>query len=307
MPEPNDSPHETRPAEYAIYYHDHCADGFTAARAATTILGPDNCDLLPARYDAGDQPDPYPLPEQKVLILDFSFPRPVMERLIAEQPSVRLFDHHQTALQDLAGLPGCVLDMERSDAMITWQTLTQEQTGAPAEQADAPHIIQYVQDRDLWRWQLPDSREINAYIGSIPYQFQEWNLLSAQLEDRAYRRLAVSCGMALLRHQEQVVKAQAEQARMMTIKAVHPGTGAMVIWTVPTANATTHVSETAELLLAKYPHAPFGAVYRDTPAGRRWSLRSEDTREDVAYIAEYHGGGGHRNAAGYTSPLPEQR
>ena len=43
----------------------------------------------------------------------------------------------------------------------------------------------------------------------------------------------------------------------------------MNVWTVPTANATNHVSKTAELMLANYPHAPFVAVYRDTPAGRR--------------------------------------
>ena len=94
-----------------------------------------------------------------------------MKRLIAEHPYLRLFDHHQTALQNLAGLPGCVLDMERSGAMITWQTLTQEQAGASPEQADAPDFIRYVQDRDLWCWQLPDSGIINAYIASMPYQF----------------------------------------------------------------------------------------------------------------------------------------
>ena len=299
--------HATMPAEYAIYYHDHCADGFTAAWAATTILGPDNCDLHPVRYDADDLPDPYPLPEQKVLILDFSYPRTVMERLIAEQPYVRLFDHHQTALQNLAGLPGCILDMERSGAMITWQTLTQEQTGAPADQVDAPDLIRYVQDRDLWHWQLPDSRAINAYIATMPYQLHEWNLLCPQLADRAYRQFAIQCGWVLLRSQEQVVKAQAEQARMMDIAGLNPGTGMVDFWTVPVANATVHRSETAALLLANHPNAPFAAVYSDTPSGRRWSLRSEMGRADVAHIAEYHGGGGHRNAAGYTSPLPEER
>ena len=301
MPEP----HDTKPAEYAIYYHDHCADGFTAAWAAATILSPDNCDLHPARYDATDQPDPYPLPEQKVLILDFSYPRPVMERLIKEQPSVRLFDHHQTALQKLAGLPGCILDMERSGAMITWQTLTQEQTGVPAKQTDAPDLVRYVQDRDLWRWQLPDSKAINAYIGSIPYQFQEWNLLCTQLADRAYRNIAIQCGLALLRSQEQVVKAQAEQARMAEIYGLNPETGMAQLWTVPAANATVHRSETAALLLQNHPDARFAAVYSDTPTGRRWSLRSEDRRADVARVAEFNKGGGHRNAAGFTSPLPE--
>ena len=195
--------------------------------------------------------------------------------------------------------------MERSVAMIAWQTLTQEQTGASPEQADAPDLIRYVQERDLWHWRLPDSGAINAYIASMPYQLHEWNLLSAQLEDRAYRRFAVQCGLALLRHQEQVVKAQAEQARMMPFNTLDPETGAMNVWTAPATNATVHHSETTALLLANHPDAPFAALYGDTSTGRRWSLRSEMGRADVAYIAEYHGGGGHRNAAGYTSPLPE--
>ena len=305
MPQPDKTTNDATPAEYAIYYHDHCADGFTAAWAAATILGPDHCDLHPARYDAGDQPEPYPLPEQKVLIMDFSYPRAVMERLIAEQPQVRLFDHHQTALQNLAGLPGCVLDMERSGAMIAWQTLTEEQTGAPAEQEDAPDLIRYVQDRDLWRWRLPDSKAINAYIATVPCQLDEWDLLSAQLKDRAYRHIAVHCGTALLRSQEQVVKTQAEQARMVDIIGLNPETGMIDFWTVPAANATVHRSETAALLLANHPDAPFAAVYSDAADRRRWSLRSEIGRADVARIAETNGGGGHRNAAGYTSPLPE--
>ena len=301
MPEP----HEPTPAEYAIYYHDHCADGFTAAWVAATILGTDKCDLHPAGYDAGDRPDPYPLPEQKVLILDFSYPRQAMERLINEQPQVRLFDHHQTALQNLAGLPGCVLDMERSGAMITWQTLTQEHAGAPAAQTDAPYLIRYVQDRDLWRWQLPDSKSINAYIGSMPYQFDEWTRLSAQLEDPAHRNIAIKCGLALLRSQEQVVKAQAAQARTAEIYGINPETRMAQLYTVPVANATVHRSETADLLLEDHPDAPFVAVYSDTPTGRRWSLRSENGRADVAHVAEFNQGGGHRNAAGFTSPLPE--
>ena len=47
MPEPSKEPQVATPAEYAIYYHEHCTDGFTAAWAASTILGSDNCDLHP--------------------------------------------------------------------------------------------------------------------------------------------------------------------------------------------------------------------------------------------------------------------
>lgn len=178
-------------AEYAIYCHDNCANGFTAAWAVAKTLGPENCDLPPARYNAGAQPEPYPLPGQKVLILDFSYPRAVMERLIAEQPCVRLLDHyHQTALQNLAGLPGGILAMARSGAMSTWQSLTQEQAGELTDETDAPDLIRYIQDLDLWRWQLPDSRPINAFLATVPHQLVDWNRLAVQLDDSPFRRIA---------------------------------------------------------------------------------------------------------------------
>ena len=84
-------------------------------------------------------------------------------------------------------------------------------------------------------------------------------------EDRAYRRLAIQCGRVLLRSQEQVVKTQAEQARMTDISGINPETGTVDHRTVPAANATVHRSETAALLLANQLDAPFTAVYSDNP------------------------------------------
>jgi uncharacterized protein len=36
---------------------------------------------------------------------------------------------------------------------------------------------------------------------------------------------------------------------------------------------------------------------------RTWSLRSEDSRQDVSEVASTFGGGGHRNAAGFRVPV----
>lgn len=171
-------------AEYAIYCHDNYANGFTAAWAAAKIPGPENCDLPPARYDAGDQTETLPLagaesPHPGLLL----YSRAVMERLVAEQPCVRLFYyHHQLALQNLAGLSGCILDMARSGAMITWQALTQEQAGELTDETDAPDLIRYTQGLDLWHWQLPDSRPINAFLATVPHQLVDRNRLAVQLE-----------------------------------------------------------------------------------------------------------------------------
>jgi nanoRNase/pAp phosphatase (c-di-AMP/oligoRNAs hydrolase) len=54
-------------------------------------------------------------------------------------------------------------------------------------------------------------------------------------------------------------------------------------------------------LLDKFPGAPFAATFVIRADGfMQWSLRSEDSREDVSAIAKANGGGGHRNAAGFT-------
>jgi len=45
---------------------------------------------------------------------------------------------------------------------------------------------------------------------------------------------------------------------------------------------------------------PFAACYWDTPKGRVFSLRSSDDGADVSEVAKQYGGGGHRNASGFT-------
>jgi nanoRNase/pAp phosphatase (c-di-AMP/oligoRNAs hydrolase) len=59
----------------------------------------------------------------------------------------------------------------------------------------------------------------------------------------------------------------------------------------------------AHELLKAHPAAPFAAVVVDVHGGRTWSLRSEDSRQDVSEVAKGFGGGGHRNAAGFRVPV----
>ena len=55
-------------------------------------------------------------------------------------------------------------------------------------------------------------------------------------------------------------------------------------------------------LLALHPHAAFAGYWiADTDTGCvQVGLRSEDSRVDVAHVAARFGGGGHRNAAGFS-------
>ncbi len=65
-------------------------------------------------------------------------------------------------------------------------------------------------------------------------------------------------------------------------------------------NATHLTSEIAGKLAES---RAFGACFFIRSDGLRvWSLRSTDNGVDVSEIARRHGGGGHRNAAGWTEP-----
>ena len=76
---------------------------------------------------------------------------------------------------------------------------------------------------------------------------------------------------------------------------------------VPVANLPYTLTSDAGHLMCVEPHegslAPFAACYWDPPDGRVFSLRSAEGGYDVSEIAKAYGGGGHKNAAGFTMPI----
>lgn len=304
-------------------YHGNCADGFTAAWAAWKRFG-DEWD-----YHAGIYQNPPPdVTGRDVVFVDFSFKRDVVEAMRKRANSILILDHHKSAAEDLAYRGGnfgiditeytgqltwqrhmenvtqdmfegvhdsvyCLFDMERSGAGIAWDFFHPGDT--------RPRLVNYVEDRDLWRFALPDSREINAYIFSNEYTFARWNEIAYMLE--AEFQTCASNGAAIERkHHKDVAELVAATRREMIIGG-H--------W-VPVANLPyTLTSDAGNLMCAPYQSPnlqgesvtpPFAACYWDTPEGRVFSLRSRDDGADVSEIAKQYGGGGHRNASGFRLP-----
>ena len=137
-----------------------------------------------------------------VYILDFSYPREITGR-IAEACNLVLIDHHKTAAENLEGIGCCHFDTARSGAVLAWQHF---HPGAPI-----PEILLYVEDRDLWLWQLPHSREINAALGELKKDFAVWDRASENLDELRF------AGEALLRTQQARAEALARAAHPATV------------------------------------------------------------------------------------------
>lgn len=267
---------------WLVIYHANCADGFSAAwvfhhHHQRGVIGRPYPEFHAGRYGYA----PPDVAGRHVFLVDFSFKRPVVESMLAEAASVTLIDHHATALDDLAGLPGLAMytDLARSGATLAWDFLF------PGELR--PLLLGHIEDRDLWKFQLAGTREISAAVFSRPYDMATWDRLMAS--DPADLVVLTAQGEAIERkHRKDLNELVATCRRTLTIDGM----------AVPAANMPSIFASDAGELLAT--GEPFAAVYWDTAEHRQFSLRSRGPDgADVAAIAQRYGGGGHLNAAGF--------
>lgn len=258
-----------------VVYHGNCYDGFTAAWVALQGLsGQGHIEFVSAKY--GD--DAPAVKGQNVYIVDFSYPQHVLLNL-AEFNHVTVLDHHKTAQANCEGLAFCTFDMERSGAGLAWDHFF---PGQPR-----PALVSYVEDRDLWRFTLPHSREVHTWIASWPKTFDAWDGIAAVLDDDLGH--AVTAGTHILRFERQKVEEICKEATFVDL-----GDGQ-----IPAVNCPYSFGSLAgEYLNLKYPLAPYAAYYFDRCDGQQqWGLRSVDF--DVSKVAKRFGGGGHKHASGF--------
>src|SRR4051812_40261454 len=98
-------------------YHGNCADGFASAwvvRKANTaeILNNEGYPTWQGdemQFHAGVYQNPPPdVTGRHVIMVDFSYKRPVLLEMAAKAESILILDHHKTAAEDLVDLPSNV-------------------------------------------------------------------------------------------------------------------------------------------------------------------------------------------------------
>lgn len=283
-------------APHLCIYHADCMDGFTAAWVVKRRYP--QVELLAARYG-----DPIPRGEttrdKHILIVDFSYSSGELETMFDEgaAKSIIVLDHHKTASAALTfyrpptvpGQPGihAIFDMAKSGARLAWEFCNPDEP--------VPAIVSYVEDRDLWVWQLPDSNFINAALGTYSHDLRQWDLLAGATAIAAKHpgdNMLSFEGAAVIRaHERELTQVVKSTLRQMTIGG----------HSVPVVNAPFFMA--SELGNELSQGVPFAASYFDGPDGRKFSLRSRSDGTDVSEIAKLYGGGGHKNAAGFERPI----
>lgn len=304
-------------------YHAPCQDGFTAAWAMRHLMPNANIEFLPAKY--GDAPPD--VTGRIVYILDFSYSREIISNMLQKAQRLLILDHHESALRNLVGLDAgdpdyfaqtgergaateykegmrfwmsdgghIVLDMSRSGAGMAWDYFSMMMRDPLREFGEKrPQLLNHVEDRDLWKFNYPETKFICASLFSQENDFAIWEHLMGY-EKRALESMRDE-GEGIMRKQMKDIR------ELLSVGTREFSIGG---FKVPCCNLPyTLASEACHMLLEQYPDAPFAASYMDQAHGRVFSLRSSNERENVSTVAQqflYRGtrGGGHRNAAGFT-------
>lgn len=268
------------------FYHKDCYDGIAAACAVKAKYSESEC--IAIAHNDLTIPD---ITDRDVIVVDFSFPLEMMREMIYKSRSFIVLDHHESfaptaatllAEQDRGdyGSKDVVIcyDITRSGALIAWEFF---------HEGPVPELVDHINDRDLWRFDLPFTREIMAAVSIRPYEMSAWMKLLTSVRNPI--ALLIAEGTILIPKIHQDV----DNVLRTTLRYVELDGEQVPLANCPYFLASDVLSKVCET-------APYALSYFDTPTHRTFSIRSARTGPNVSVIAARHGGGGHYHASGFS-------
>ena len=182
-----------------IMYHNGCPDGFGAAAVAHMYYQsvshnfPEGFQVIYYPINAGETHVSKAIDELiewatdidhntvEILSFDLSMDYNCIAQLLTAFPNARIYDHHKCTLEQALDLTEPPKDAVSGamDDFFAMKTKMDEQVVFKNDHSGAylayehyyphevkagrvPALISYIEDRDIWRWALPDSKLINA-------------------------------------------------------------------------------------------------------------------------------------------------
>lgn len=280
-----------------IIYHKNCMDGLASAFIAKTTLEKKCLEVECIAIQYGEESILFgenekqqlnePLSkEDTIYFVDFSLKRHLMIELSLMVKEIIVLDHHKTAEENLRGLEEelenitIIFDMNKSGTTLCYEYFFD--SGLTKKE-----VFNYIADRDLWKWELPQSKEINEYLRFIikPNDLESFKNMYVSFHESWFGEN----GSLLLSQINKQVASKVKKVQDIKILDID----------FKIINATENISELGNKICEEY-NTP-AIIYFITEDNQVvLSFRSLDTLPDVSIVAAALGGGGHRNACGCT-------
>ena len=284
------APDKNDPSPLVLYHGRNCPDGFGAALAAWLYYG-DSAEYL--GLDHGDiktVDDLPPVAGRTVYILDFSFSADILHAIDERAAKLVMLDHHKSAAEKLTGFAcrcGVVhFDMDKSGARLAWEFFHPH--------APVPPLLQYIEDRDIWKWEFAESAGFLSALDMEEQGFARWSEIASFTPEQL--TLFMARGTAMDEKYRKLATDIAEGAQPLVFNGIE---GLMV-----NAPGMFH-SLVGDILSART--GTFALMWSAGAKGVKAGLRSQRNFDCIA-LADSMGGGGHAQACGFkmgVERLPE--
>ncbi len=280
-----------------IVFHYPCQDGLASAYVAS--LAHDNSLSKPELYPIahGVSLDVARFAGARVLFCDYAPSLNVLNQIEQVAKSIVVLDHHVTSRDALTSKPYAIFDMARSGVGITWDYFF---PGIPI-----PLFLSMIQDRDLWIWGIPGSKAFTTGFFTVCSTIDTYDFVELfDLFDQLYKnpdKTEYYIGIGGLIQSSTNVKVKSIATHALKKISLYQDKRVCVV------NCTGEFISELGNVISSDPNVDFAVLWRhDNVSGEyHVSLRSCN-KANVSEIAKSFGGGGHPNAAGFsslTSPL----
>lgn len=286
--------------DIVIITHGWCMDGLSAAWIVRKYLQLHNIESYKIKYVFGTKRNlvtdiaPLNLADLKgkdIFITDYMYTYDELKDV--ECKSLTIIDHHESSIQEckkcgtLPMVSGNVYvqhDQSYSGAGLAWKILFPN--------TQMPWWIQYIQDRDLWKFQLPNSREINDAIYNLKYRtFAKFDELDSFTQ--AQIDWLIEQGKQISNIKNDIVSTISKYGHKCKF-------GNHIIYAIETGVLVSDVSDYIYNSDIKNEYDFIMCISYDfKERAYKCRLRSKEGT-NVATIAEQYGGGGHINASGFS-------
>lgn len=262
-----------------ILYHDD-ADGYASALSAYMVYGEK------ANYICVQYGQPFPVQNlsksDTIFILDFSYSRDILEDVHNKVNNLVIIDHHETASQQLDGLDYAIFDMNKSGARLSWEYFNPN--------FPVPEIILLVEDRDLWRFNLENTKAFDAGMRSSG-KYKQITFWKEVLDNIDLFRQIIHDGQLLVKDLNARVNAFVKNPSKYKLTMINNHKVAIF-------NTTYDISELGNIFNTTLD-IDYSISYFFTNTGELvLSYRGRNDGVHVGELCKAMGGGGHHAAAG---------
>lgn len=282
-----------------IIFHYPCQDGLGAAWIAHNYLTKLNKphEFLPIQNGNLSDQDLENIYDQvrgqNVMIVDYAFTRVVCENIKSIAKNLIILDHHVTNKESLSGLDYAIFDMKLSGIGLAWKYFY-------SDISTLPLFLQMLQDRDLWAWKVPKSSEFcnGFYTVSCVGQdfFKAFEFFEELFNVPDTINKYIQTGTEIKEARDKYINELAIQQTKF-----YEFTHKDQTYNIQIVECAHNIASDLGNTMCKLNGCDFCMLWRYNESTGEYYVSCRSIGDiDVATIAKSYGGGGHKNAAGFT-------